>query len=133
MSTHRPKSRRLPAYSWLCMPTVGGFIGGGLVKLDHGSMLSALVVAVAPFAISLLLCILFAIGYLAAVFRYVRAGAGERDAMERLITLSANAVVSILTLSKSPLAPADEDKPVVPSPRSTPCDNTSLTKERKAS
>lgn len=133
MSTHRPKSRRLPAYGWLCMPTVGGLIGGGVVRLEHGSMLSALVIAVAPFAISLLLCILFAIGYLAAVFRYVRAEAGERDAMERLITLSANAVVSILTLSKSPLAPKDEGKPVVPPPRSTPSDDARLTEERRSS
>jgi hypothetical protein len=88
-----------------------------MLKASGGSTWSAIVVATAPYAISALLCFLFAIGFLAAVGRYLCSNSDGQDAMERLIRLSANAVVSILTLApvivpdrpSSSSAPRDEE------------------------
>jgi hypothetical protein len=73
-------------------------VGGGLIKLGHGSTWAAVSVCVAPYAVCALLYTVFIIGYLAAVLRYVCSGEDGQRAMERLITVSANAVVTILTL-----------------------------------
>lgn len=88
------------------MPVLGGVIGGGFIKLGHGSTAAAVLVAVVPYSICLLLCSVFAIGYLTAVRRYLRAEAPEREAMERLIMISAEAIVSVLTLNKPAFAAA---------------------------
>jgi hypothetical protein len=53
-------------------------------------------VGIAPYAVCALLYTVFVLGYLAAVLRYLFAGPGGQQAMERLITVSANAVVCIL-------------------------------------
>jgi hypothetical protein len=57
------------------------------------------VVALAPYAVLGLLLLIFAAGYLAALARYLCAGPDGQEAMERLVVLSANAIVSILTLT----------------------------------
>jgi hypothetical protein len=49
--------------------------------------------------LALLVTIAFVIGYLAALLRYLYSKPGEHDAVERFITISANAIVSILTLT----------------------------------
>jgi hypothetical protein len=87
--------------------TAPGPIGGGLVKLGRGSTVAAVAVGLAPYAIWVLLVAVFVIGYIAALTRFLWAKPEEQDAMERLIMISANAVVSILTLSlATPLVPA---------------------------
>jgi hypothetical protein len=60
----------------------------------------------APCGLRLLFAV-FVIGYLAAVSRYLWAKPAQHEAMERLITVSANAVVAILTLTTAtPPVPA---------------------------
>jgi hypothetical protein len=90
-------ARRLFTHGWLYLPAVSSPIGGGLIKLGHGGTWAAVSVGVAPYAVSALLYLVFVIGYLAAILRYLCAGPTGQHAMERLITMSANAVVSILT------------------------------------
>jgi hypothetical protein len=78
-------------------------IQGELVKLGRGSTAAAVAVG----AVWALLLAVFVIGYTAALARYLWAKPEEHDAMERPITISANAVVSILTLSlAAPPVPA---------------------------
>ncbi|HEY5985648.1 MAG TPA: hypothetical protein VIV12_04585 [Streptosporangiaceae bacterium] len=100
--TARP-AKRLLGHGWLYVPAVSSPVGGGLIKLGHGSTWAAVVVGTAPYAICALLYTVFVIGYLAAVARCLCAKS-EQEAMERLITVSANAVVSILTLTPIRLA-----------------------------
>jgi len=97
MTTRRAK--RLPAHSWVYVPASTSPIGGGLVKLGKGSTWAAVAVGTAPYAICGMLVIVFVIGYIAALIRYLCTKPEEREAMERLITVSANAIVSILTLT----------------------------------
>jgi hypothetical protein len=82
--------------------TVAGPMGGGLIKLGGGSTWAATIVGAAPYAMYVLGCLVFLIGYLTAVIRYVCSGPKGQEAMERLITISANAVVAILTLTRVP-------------------------------
>jgi hypothetical protein len=91
-------AKQLLEHGWLYVPAVSSPIGGGLIKLGHGSTWAAVAVGVAPYAVCVLLYLVFVVGYLAAVLRYVCAGPDGQEAMERLITVSANAVVAILTL-----------------------------------
>ena len=60
-------------------------------------------VGVYRWTICALLFTVFVIGYLAALIRYLCAKPEEQQAMERLITVSANAIVSILTLTAATL------------------------------
>ena len=123
--TTRP-AKRLLAHGWLYIPAVSSPVGGGLIKLGHGSTWAAVVVGAAPYVICVLLYTVFVIGYHAALLRYLCA-TSEQEAMERLITVSANAVVSILTLTAArlpapaaqPAEPASRGRhaPVPPSPR----------------
>ncbi len=96
----RGPARRLLEHGWLYVPAVSSPIGGGMIKLGHGSTWAAVGVGVAPYVVCTLLCLVFIVGYLAAVLRYLWAGPDGQHAMERLITVSANAVVCILTLRK---------------------------------
>jgi hypothetical protein len=107
--TARP-ARRLLAHGWLYVPAASSPIGGGLIKLGQGSTWAAAAVGVAPYAVGGLLFIVFVIGYLAALIRWLFAKPGEQEAMERLITVSANAIVSILTLTAATL-PAQAKQP----------------------
>jgi hypothetical protein len=92
------QARPLLASRWLYLPAVSSPIGGGLIKIGHGGTWAAVTVGVAPYAICALLYVVFVIGYLAAVLRYLCAGPDGQQAMARLIAVSASAVVSILTL-----------------------------------
>jgi hypothetical protein len=100
--TARPARRLLP-HGWVYVPAASSPIGGGLIKLGHGSTWAAVAVGMAPYAICALLFTVFVIGYLAALIRYLWAKPEEQQAMERLITVSANAIVSILTLTAATL------------------------------
>src|SRR5712691_10301218 len=101
--TARP--RRLLARGWLYVPAVSGPVGGGMIKLGRGSTSAAMAVGLAPYAVCALLLSVFAVGYLAALARFLRGRPGEHEAMERLIIVSASAVVAILTLTV-PVLPA---------------------------
>src|ERR1700733_9751664 len=106
-SMTEPQAKRLLARGWAYVPAVSGPIGGGLIKLGRGSTLAAVAVGLAPYAIWAVLLTAFVIGYLAALLRYLCSKPEEHDAMERFITISANAIVSILTLTAAPIpAPA---------------------------
>ncbi|HEX3924644.1 MAG TPA: hypothetical protein VHY31_20335 [Streptosporangiaceae bacterium] len=98
-----PHAKRLLARGWVYVPAVSGPIGGGLIKLCRGSTWAAAAVGLAPYVIWGFLIVMFVIGYFAALLRCLRANADEQDAMERLIAISANAVVSILTLTTMPV------------------------------
>ena len=94
---------RVLAQSWLSISAGCCPIGGGLIKLGHGSNAAALTVAIAPCVICALLCCIFAIGYLTATLRYLWTGDPQRE----FITVSANAMVSILSRQPTSLpAPA---------------------------
>jgi hypothetical protein len=95
----------LLTHGWLYIPAVSSPIGGGLIKIGHGSTWAAVTVGVAPYAICAMLYVVFVIGYLAALTRYMCAKSGGQEAMERLIQVSANAIVSILTLTTTKLPP----------------------------
>jgi hypothetical protein len=97
--------RRLIAHGWLYVPAASGPIGGGLIKLGHGSTLAAASVGLAPYVICASLYAVFVMSYIAAVLRYLCGDAAGQQAMERLIRVSANAVVAILTLNASALTP----------------------------
>jgi hypothetical protein len=85
---------------WLYLPAASGPLGGGLIKLGGGSTWVAATVAVAPYAVCLLAYSVFVLGYITAVVRYVRSGPEGQESMERLIAISANSVVGILTLTR---------------------------------
>ena len=116
MSTHPAK--RLFSHGWLYVPAVSSPIGGGLIKIGHGSTWAAVAVGTAPYAICAMLYVVFVVGYLAALMRYMCAKSGGQEAMERLITVSANAIVSILTLTTTKLPPQTRQLPI-PSPAAT--------------
>jgi hypothetical protein len=63
-----------------------------------GSTWAAVAVGVAPYAVCLLIYLVFMIGYIAALIRCVSSGPEIRKDMERLIAVSANCVVGILAL-----------------------------------
>ena len=96
MTARRP---RWAVRAWVYLPAISSPIGGGLIKLGSGSTWAAVAVGAAPYALYALLFGVFVIGYLAALAGYLWAGPERQSAMERLIVVSANAVVSILTLT----------------------------------
>jgi len=100
------------SHGWLYIPAVSSPVGGGLIKIGHGSTWAAFAVGIAPYAICAMLYVLFVIGYLAALMRYMCAKSGGQEAMERLITVSANAIVSILTLTTTKLPPQAGQPPM---------------------
>jgi hypothetical protein len=99
------------------VPAASGPVGGGMLKLGHGSTAAALAVALAPCALWALLLSVFIVGYLAALARCM-CRTGDQAAMERMIMVSACAVVSILTLTV-PALPGRRPHPRVPSPPRT--------------
>lgn len=96
-------AKGLFAHGWLYVPAAAGPIGGGMIKIGGGSSWAAVTVGAAPYVVCLLLDLVFVIGYLAALTRYLCSGHAGQEAMERLITVSANAVVAILTLKRAGL------------------------------
>ena len=105
-------AKRLFSHGWLYIPAVSSPIGGGLIKIGHGSTWAAVAVGTAPYAICAMLYVVFVIGYLAALMRYMCAKSGGQEAMERLITVSSNAIVSILTLTPTKLPPQARPPPI---------------------
>jgi len=87
------------AHGWLYLPAVSSPIGGGLIKVGQGSTWAAVAVGLAPYAVCALLFTVFVIGYLAALIRCLCAKPEHQEMRERLITVSANAIVSIMTLT----------------------------------
>jgi hypothetical protein len=109
--------KRLLARGWAFVPAASGPVGGGMLKLGHGSTTAALTVALTPCALWALLLSVFIAGYLAALARCM-CRTGDQEAMERMIMVSACAVVSILTLTV-PALPARRPPmgvPACPSP-----------------
>jgi hypothetical protein len=102
--TARP-AKRLLTHGWLYVPAASSPVGGGLIKLGHGSTWAAVTVGAAPYVICAFLYTVFVIGYLAALTRCLFGKSGDQAAMERLITVSANAVVAILTLTAIKIPP----------------------------
>jgi hypothetical protein len=96
--TARPV-RRLLSHGWLYVPAASSPIGGGLIKVGQGSTWAAVAVGIAPYAVCALLFTVFVIGYLAALTRCLCAKPEQQEIRERLITVSANAIVSIMTLT----------------------------------
>jgi hypothetical protein len=109
---------------WMYASAAAGPIGGGLIKLGQGSTLAAAMVGLAPYAIFGLLLLVFLIGYLAALARYLCAGQEGQEAMERLMVTSANAIVSILTLTQASPAPWPSQSHLVPRHRLGPAEAT---------
>jgi hypothetical protein len=98
-------SRRPPIPGWAPVSAASGPLGGGLIKLAHGSTQAATTVAIAPFVLLALLLVVFSAGFAVMLLRYVRCQQDRVD-MERMTLLWAGVLVSILTqrLPKS-LAP----------------------------
>jgi hypothetical protein len=98
-ATSALSARELLTHRWFFLPAVSGPLGGGLIKLGGGNTWAAVAVGAAPYAVCTLACSIFLIGYLAALIRYVCSGPEGQESMERLIAISANSVVGILTLT----------------------------------
>jgi hypothetical protein len=95
------RPRQLLIRGWLCASAAAGPIGGGLIKLGRGSTMAAVTVSLAPYALLGLLLLVFAVGYFAALSRYLCAGSEGQEAMKHLMMISVNAIVSILTLTQA--------------------------------
>jgi hypothetical protein len=115
--TARP-ARRLLAHGWLYVPAASSPIGGGLIKLGQGSTWAAVAVGVAPYALCALLFTVFVICSLGALIRCLCAKPEQQETRERLITVSANAIVSIMTLTAC-ISPVLAKEPSKPSPTDT--------------
>ena len=89
-------ARRFLAHGWLYVPAASSPIGGGLIKLGQGSTWA---VGLAPYAVCALLFSVFVIGYLATLTRCLCAKPEQQEVREHLITVSANAFVSVMTLT----------------------------------
>jgi len=100
------QTRQLISRGWLYLPAASCPIGGGLIELGHGGTWAAVVVGAAPYAVYGLLYAVFGIVHLAAALRYLCAGPDGQQAMERLIEVSAGAVVTILACARR-AAPED--------------------------
>jgi hypothetical protein len=94
------RPRQFVTRGWLYASAAAGPIGGGLIKLGRGSTIAAVAVSLAPYGLLGLLFLVFAVGYLAALVRYLCAGSEGQEAMKCLMMISANAIVSILTLTQ---------------------------------
>lgn len=113
-ATSAMSARELLTHRRLLLPAVSGPLGGGLIKLGGGDTWAAVAVGAAPYAVCTLAWSIFLIGYLTALIRYVCSGPEGQESMERLIAISANSVVGILTLTcvKLPSRPrATRDSP----------------------
>jgi len=133
MST--PPAKRLLSHGWLYIPAVSSPVGGGLIKIGHGSTWAAVAVGTSPYAICAMLYGVFVVGCFAALVRYMCAKSGGQEAMERLIAVLANAIVSILTLTTTKLPPQTRQLPT-PSPADTgliqPAGDSRIVAQRQA-
>jgi hypothetical protein len=99
-------AKRVLGHGWLYLPAASGPLGGGLIKLGGGSTWAAATVAAAPYVICLLVYSVFLIGYVTALVCHVCSGPQRQESMERLIALSADAIVGLLTLTRVTPRPA---------------------------
>jgi hypothetical protein len=97
--TRNTRTRR-PAPGWYyLLPEVAAPLGGGLIKIGRASTWAAVSVGLAPYVIVASLYAIFVIGYIPAVTCYLCSAQDRQDAVDRLITTSANAIVALLTLT----------------------------------
>jgi hypothetical protein len=120
MTMDRSTKKFLPN-PWLFLPAVSGPLGGLMVKLGGGSVWAATVVGAAPCAVCLLPYSVFVIGYVTVLIKWVCSGPKTPESMERLIAISTNSVVAVLSLTRVP----------VPN-RSTAADETNVEKREES-
>jgi hypothetical protein len=87
--------KRIQAPGWLALPGACCPIGGGLLKIGHGSTLAALALGVAPYVLCALGLLLAGVGFLFAALRYLWTGKPQQD----FIATWSSAVVAVLTLT----------------------------------
>jgi hypothetical protein len=87
--------KRIQAPGWLALANACCPIGGGLIKLGHGSTVAALVLGVAPYAVWALVYCLFGVGFFFAALRYLWTGKSQHD----FIATWSSAEVAVLTLT----------------------------------
>ena len=97
--TTNARSRKSAPRWYYVLPEVAAPLGGGLIKLGQGGTWAAVSVGLAPYVILATFYALFVIGYIPAVICYLCCGQDRQEAVDRLITTSANAIVSLLTLT----------------------------------
>jgi hypothetical protein len=102
MTMDRSAKKFLPN-PWLFLPAVSGPLGGLMIKLEGGSVWVAAVVGAAPCAVFMLPYSAFVIGYVTVVAKWVCSGPKTPESMERLIAISANSVVAVLSLTRIPV------------------------------
>ncbi len=94
------RRRTRPASGWCyLLPEVAAPLGGGLIKIGQASTWAAVSVGLAPYVILAALYTVFMIGYVPTVICYLCSSRDRQDAAGRLITTSASAIVSLLTLT----------------------------------
>jgi hypothetical protein len=86
--------KRIQVPGWL-LPGACCPIGGGLIKIGHGTTLAALALGIAPYVMYALVYCLFGVGFLFAALRYLWTGKSQQD----FISTWSSAVVSVLTLT----------------------------------
>lgn len=98
---------RRTVYQWrYILPGVAAPVGGGLIKIGQASTWAAVSVALAPYVVVASLYAIFIIGYIPAVVCYLFCGQDRQDAINRLITTSADAIVCLLTLTHTRRQPS---------------------------
>jgi hypothetical protein len=97
--TGTTRAVRLTSGWYYLLPEVAAPLGGGLLKVGRASTWAAVTIGLAPYVILASLYALFIIGYVPAVICYLSASQDRQDAADRLITTSADAIVSLLTLT----------------------------------
>jgi hypothetical protein len=81
------------------LPEVAAPIGGGLIKIGQASTWAAVSVGLAPYVIVAALYAIFILEHVPAAICYLCSDQDRQDAIDRLITTSANAIVALLTLT----------------------------------
>jgi hypothetical protein len=96
----RNAGTKRPAYGWCyLLPEVAAPIGGGLIKIGQASTWAAVSVGLAPYMIIAAMYTIFMLEHVPATICYLCSDRERQDAIDRLITTSANAIVALLTLT----------------------------------
>jgi hypothetical protein len=96
----RNAGTKRPAYGWCyLLPEVAAPIGGGLIKIGQASTWAAVSVGLAPYVIVAAMYTIFMLEHVPAMICYLCSDRDRQDAIDRLITTSANAIVALLTLT----------------------------------
>jgi hypothetical protein len=100
MSMTRNTGMKRLGYGWCyLLPEVAAPIGGGLIKIGQASTWAAVSVGLAPYVIVAALYAIFMLEHVPVVICYLCSSRERQDAIDRLITTSANAIVALLTLT----------------------------------